>query len=67
MSRRRAVTKTTAVRYAQSDRAAKALILDELCALMRWHRDHARNSLRQALILKQVKPRPPCHRCTGMR
>ncbi|XAS67175.1 transposase family protein [Micrococcaceae bacterium Sec5.7] len=58
MSERKAVTKTIAIRYARSDRAAKKLILDELCATTAWHRDHARKALRGALVLRQVKPRP---------
>lgn len=33
MRESKAVAKTTALRYARSDRAAKKVILDELCAL----------------------------------
>lgn len=59
MSERRAVTKTIATRYARSDRGAKKIILDEVCAMTGWHRDHARKALRLALVLRVVKPRPP--------
>ncbi|BCW35119.1 hypothetical protein StoSoilA2_11750 [Arthrobacter sp. StoSoilA2] len=59
MSERRAVTKAIATRYARSDRAAKKQVLNELCATTGWHRDHARKALRQALVLKPVRPRAP--------
>jgi hypothetical protein len=48
MSERKAVTKSTALRYARSDRAVKKTILDELCALTHWHRDHARKAYSEA-------------------
>jgi hypothetical protein len=59
MSERRAVTKTVATRYARSSRTGKKAILDELCAVTGWHRDHARKALRGVLTLKEVRPRPP--------
>ena len=58
MSQRKAVTKTIATRYKRSSRGAKKIILDELCAITLWHRDHARKALRDALVVKEVKPRP---------
>ena len=41
MSQRKAVTKATATRYRSVSKGAKAVILDELCQLTGWHRDHA--------------------------
>jgi hypothetical protein len=41
------------------DKAGKGRILDELCAITGWHRNHARKALKAALRPKLVKPRTP--------
>ncbi len=57
MVERKAVTKETVARYRRASKKGKGLILDELCALTGWNRDHARRALRQAT--GPAKPRQP--------
>jgi hypothetical protein len=58
-SERKAVTRAIATRYRRASKADKQRILDELCATIGWHRDHARKALRGAQRPKVVKPRRP--------
>ena len=46
MGVRRSVTKEMKGRYQRGGRGERSAMLDELCALTGWHRDHARKALR---------------------
>lgn len=57
LGERAAVTNKMAAAYRQGSRAEKGEILDGLCELTGWHRDHARARLRTAGRVRVVKPR----------
>src|SRR5680860_375556 len=58
MSERKAVTKKLALEYRRASKAGKGQLLEQVCGLTGWHRNHARKAFTQALVLTEVKSRP---------
>ncbi len=65
MAERKAITKQMARRYKRASKSEKGRMLDELCALTRWTRRHARRSLLAALQAPAGRARRPRPRTYG--
>lgn len=67
MGTRKAITKAQLDRWSKASKSEKSAILDTVCEVTGWHRDHARKALRQALAQRAAggprprKPRDPVH------
>lgn len=59
MGERRAVTTKMATAYRRGTKPEKSAVLDQLCELTGWHRDHARARLRDAGAIRVVRVRAP--------
>lgn len=49
LTARKAITKAQLDKWSKASRAEKSAILDAVCQVTGWHRDHARKAIRQAL------------------
>lgn len=49
LGQRKAITRVQLDRWSKATRAEKSAILDAVCGVTGWHRDHARKVIRQAL------------------
>jgi hypothetical protein len=56
---RRQVTKAQLDRWPKATRAEKSAILDAVCQVTGWHRDHARKAVRRALAERAAGGPPP--------
>lgn len=53
MGARKEITKAQLDRWGKASKSEKSAILDAVCAVSGWHRDHARKAIRQALAERE--------------
>lgn len=49
LGQRKAITKAQLAKWPKATRSEKTVVLDAVCAVTGWHRDHARKAIRMAL------------------
>lgn len=59
MAARKAITKAQLQRWGKATKAEKSAILDAICEVTGWHRDHARKAIRQGLAQAAAGGPPP--------
>lgn len=59
LGQRRAVTKAQLGKWPKASKAEKSAILDAVCEVTGWHRDHARKAIRRALADRAAGGSPP--------
>lgn len=62
LGQRKAITKAQLAKWPKATRSEKTVILDAVCQVTGWHRDHARKAIRQALADQErggPQPREP--------
>lgn len=58
MAQRKAITQAQLARWPKATKSEKGAILDAVCQLTGWHRDHARKAIRVALTERVNGPAP---------
>lgn len=58
LATRKAITKAQLAKWPKATKAEKGTILDMVCEVTGWHRDHARKAIRTALSEQGTGPRP---------
>jgi transposase InsO family protein len=59
LAQRKAITKAQLAKWPKATRSEKGVILDAVCEVTGWHRDHARKAIRTALAGTGPGPRQP--------